>query len=125
APLGRQSAEDRDRRVRRMPVQSKIIMGIACVALLLATMLGAYGSHVLRPSAPAEAWAAYQTAVQYHFYHGLGLFALGLVWERTGRPWLAGLCAAALCAGLLLFCGGIYASSSAPWLRPVVPLGGV
>ncbi len=53
--------------------------------------------------------AIYQTAVQYHFWHALGLLAIGVMLMH--KPDSGALAAAAwlLIAGLLLFSGSLYA----------------
>ena len=99
----------------------------ASVVLAAAVVLGAFGAHALRGRLDAGALAVYQTAVQYHFWHGLGLLGVGVLmlhWpaeERLG--WIAGL----LIAGLLLFCGSLYvlALTGATWLGVVTPVGGL
>ena len=69
----------------------------------------------------------YHTAVQYHFWHALGVLAVGLAlqlspeagWLRTAG-WL-------LTGGIVLFCGSLYllALTGSKWLGAVTPLGGV
>jgi uncharacterized membrane protein YgdD (TMEM256/DUF423 family) len=70
--------------------------------------------------------AVYQTAVQYHFWHALGLFALGLLMLQWDAPVL-NLAGWLLLAGLILFCGSLYllALTGARWLGAITPLGGV
>jgi uncharacterized membrane protein YgdD (TMEM256/DUF423 family) len=70
--------------------------------------------------------ATYQTAVQYHFWLALGLFALALLMLQWDAPALA-LAGWLLLAGLLLFCGSLYllALTGARWLGAITPLGGI
>src|SRR5450631_3067407 len=99
----------------------------AAIALAAAVVLGAFGAHALRAQLDAEAMAVYQTAVQYHFWHALGLLGVGLLmlhWPASGRlGWVAGL----LVAGLVFFCGSLYALvvTGATWLGMVTPIGGM
>jgi|SRR5450631_274652 uncharacterized membrane protein YgdD (TMEM256/DUF423 family) len=99
----------------------------AAIALAAAVVLGAFGAHALRAQLDAEAFTVYQTAVQYHFWHALGLLGVGalmLEWPTSGRlGWVAGL----LVAGLLLFCGSLYALAltGAAWLAMLTPIGGL
>ena len=44
-----------------------------------AVAAGAFGAHALRASLAPELLAVYQTAVQYHFWHALGLLAVGVL----------------------------------------------
>ncbi|MBL1378324.1 DUF423 domain-containing protein [Zobellella iuensis] len=94
---------------------------------LSATGLGAYGAHGLAASGRSEALVdAFNTAVQYQFYHTLAL--LLVVVALHSRPVKALHVAAALFAlGVLLFSGSIYAMvlfgiKGIGWLTP---LGGV
>jgi uncharacterized membrane protein YgdD (TMEM256/DUF423 family) len=102
----------------------------AALALAAAVALGAFGAHALRGRLGAEMLATYQTAVQYHFWHALGLLGVGVLMMRspevTGAPTLAWV-AWLLVAGLLLFSGSLYllALTGATWLGAVTPLGGV
>jgi uncharacterized membrane protein YgdD (TMEM256/DUF423 family) len=99
----------------------------AAIALAAVVVLGAFGAHALRAQLDAEAFTVYQTAVQYHFWHALGLLGVGalmLEWPTSGRlGWVAGL----LVAGLLLFCGSLYALAltGAAWLGTLTPIGGL
>jgi uncharacterized membrane protein YgdD (TMEM256/DUF423 family) len=68
--------------------------------------------------------AVWQTAVQYHAWHALGLLAIGLstpsdCWSRAAG-WL-------LVAGIVLFSGSLYALAlGAPRARGAVPpIGGL
>ncbi len=69
----------------------------------------------------------YQTAVQYHFYHALGLFAVAMAAahlpSEVGLVKWAGL---AMIAGTLLFSGSLYVMSltGQRWLGAITPLGG-
>jgi uncharacterized membrane protein YgdD (TMEM256/DUF423 family) len=106
-------------------MNSRRILLAAALLLLLATALGAFGVHALKPRLPAARFESFQNAVQYQFWQGLGLFALGIL-ARTHDSRALRLAAALLLAGTLLFAGSIYAITfGAP--RPVVmlaPLGG-
>jgi uncharacterized membrane protein YgdD (TMEM256/DUF423 family) len=68
----------------------------------------------------------FETAVQYHFYHALAMFAAAWVAsQRRGiTAVIAGWCFA---AGIGLFCGSIYllALTTMKWPGPVTPVGGV
>lgn len=95
------------------------------LSLALATMLGAFGTHALKPVLPAARFESFETGVAYQFFQTLGLFLLTLVRARHDtvmRRWSARL----LVVGLALFCGSIYALTfGAPrWFGMVAPLGG-
>ncbi len=99
---------------------------IAALALAAAVALGAFGAHALKGRLAVESLAVYQTAVQYHFWHALGLLGVALLMRQSpgDKPltWIAWL----LIAGLLLFSGSLYllALSGVAWLGALTPLGG-
>ena len=108
-------------------MNSRIALCSAALFLLAAVALGAFGAHALKAKLAPELMAAYQTAVQYHFWHALGLLAVGVL--LLHRPESGALIAAAwlLIAGLILFCGSLYALAvtGARVLVEVAPVGGV
>lgn len=74
----------------------------------------------------AEALAVWNTGVQYHLWHALGMVLVGLSAAIVpDGPWLraSGLL---LLAGVALFSGSLYALAlGAPrWLGALTPLGG-
>ncbi len=105
----------------------RFLLGAAALALLAATLLGAYGTHSLRDTLTAAAWDAYETAIAYQFYHGLGLIGTTLVAQRYPGSRLIALSGWLLLAGMILFCGSIYATTlGAPAaIGSVAPLGGM
>ena len=103
-----------------------MLLSAAGVSLLLATIAGAVGSHAL-PLADAQALRSFETAVQFQFFHGLGVIAITLV-GLTGRAGkLRAAAAWLMLAGTLLFCGSIYARAlgAPPGIVAVAPYGGV
>jgi uncharacterized membrane protein YgdD (TMEM256/DUF423 family) len=100
---------------------------LAALALALAVLFGAFGAHALRGRLSPDAMAVYHTAVEYHFWHGLGLLGVGALMAQKPEVrrlnWVAGL----LIAGLLLFCGSLYllALTGATWLGALTPVGGL
>jgi uncharacterized membrane protein YgdD (TMEM256/DUF423 family) len=109
-----------------MALQTKTLLGLAGASLLCATIAGALASHVLN-GLDADELRSFSTAVDFQFFHALGLIAVVLVAERgLGAPllWPA---AWLLVAGIVLFCGSIYAVTlGAPReLVAAAPYGGV
>ncbi len=103
---------------------------VAIGALLggLAVAAGAFGAHALEGRLSLERMDVYQTAARYQMYHALALVGVGILARTfTARP--AGLAYAGwlFVAGVLVFCGTLYALAfGAPrWLGAVTPLGGV
>jgi uncharacterized membrane protein YgdD (TMEM256/DUF423 family) len=104
----------------------RICLLLASLALAVAVALGAFGSHALKTRLAPDMLAIYQTAVQYHFWLALGLFALALLMLQWDAPALT-LAGWLLLAGLVLFCGSLYllALTGAHWLGAITPLGGI
>jgi uncharacterized membrane protein YgdD (TMEM256/DUF423 family) len=109
-----------------MSATHRILFCAGAIALLCATALGAYGVHGLQ-GMPERTISAFQTAVEYQFYHGLGLIVTALV-ARTypdSKPiaaagWL-------ILFGIVFFCGSIFATTfGAPAsLGSLAPMGGI
>ena len=98
----------------------------AALALAMAVALGAFGAPALRARLAPGALATYHTAVMYHFWHALGLLAVGILMSQwpterrlTAAAWL-------LIGGLLAFSGSLYvlAVTGERWLGALTPLGG-
>lgn len=95
--------------------------------MFLAVALGAFGAHALKARLSPEMSAVWQTAVQYHAWHALGLLGLGLLmlhWPE--RPGL-GVAGWLLLAGVALFSGSLYALAltGVRGLGAITPIGGV
>jgi uncharacterized membrane protein YgdD (TMEM256/DUF423 family) len=87
------------------------ILITAGVMLALATVFGAVGTHVLRARLTPDQLAIFETAVRYHFYNALGLLGIGAIARTHDSRWLRAS-AVLIAAGIVLFCGGLYAVSS-------------
>jgi uncharacterized membrane protein YgdD (TMEM256/DUF423 family) len=104
-------------------------LALICAAILMAAAvaLGAFGAHALKARVGPDALAIWQTAVNYHAWHALGLFGVGVL--MTQFPRARGLRRAAwlLVAGSALFSGSRYALAlGAPATVGIVtPVGGV
>ena len=104
-----------------LPEQRRILLTGSLLAAL-GVALGAFGAHGLRDMLDPAALGWWQTAVQWHMWHAIGLVALAAApWPRLGRA------AALLAIGTLGFSGSLYlmALTGARWLGMVTPLGGV
>lgn len=107
-------------------------LAIAALNLALAVGTGAFGAHGLKARLSPEQLGWWQTAVEYHFWHALGLLAIGVL-LRAGAalPSLpvagAGTSALWLQTGIVVFCGSLYAMAlGAPrWFGAITPLGGL
>ena len=105
---------------------AKIFLALGSLNAMLAVILGAFGAHGLKTRLTENMLAVYQTGVQYHIYHALGLIVVGLVimqlqpsiWFKSAG-WL-------MLAGILLFSGSLYILSITQlrWLGAITPFGG-
>jgi uncharacterized membrane protein YgdD (TMEM256/DUF423 family) len=108
-----------------MTVHGRVILSVAGLSLLVATIAGAVGSHALA-FADAQALRSFETAVHFQFFHALGVIAVTLV-GLTGRGGqLRAVAAWLMLAGAVLFCGSIYARALgvSPGIVAAAPYGG-
>ena len=98
-----------------------------CLVLFAATALGAYGAHGVQGVVDAAAWSAYEVAVDYQFYHGLGMVAAGILADRFPGSRLIAWSGWVLLAGIMGFSGSIYATTFGAHtaIGALAPLGGL
>ncbi len=99
---------------------------VACVLGALAVTLGAFGAHGLESRLDPEMLAIWKTAVEYHFYHVVPLFALSLLAADRWSRWASRACAAWV-VGIAVFSGTLYvlALTGQRWLGAITPIGGL
>lgn len=106
---------------------SKKFLVTGSVFMALAVSMGAFGAHIVQGLLTPERFEVYQTAVQYHFYHALGLLIIGTVAARhaeiTWFRWGGYL----LIAGIVIFSGSLYllTLTDTGWFGAITPFGGV
>lgn len=107
-------------------------LGLACIHLAVAIILGALGAHKLEDLLSPDKLDGFKTGVQYHIYHAFALLIVNGVTAFTQLKgiktinWLFNL-------GILLFSGSIYLLSTLEIshleglkvLGPVTPIGGL
>ena len=95
------------------------------LAMAAGVGLGAAAAHAAHGAAHPDAAHLLQTAVTYHFVHGLALVIEGALARWGSSRWL--VAAYALhAAGIVLFCGGLWIlAMTGPSLGPVIPAGGL
>jgi uncharacterized membrane protein YgdD (TMEM256/DUF423 family) len=110
-----------------MTTTAKLFLVLGAAAALAGVLLGAFGAHALKARLGADALALWRTAVEYHFYHALGLLAVGLVAAHLPGSVLLRWSGALMLAGIVLFSGSLYllALGFARALGAVTPVGGV
>jgi uncharacterized membrane protein YgdD (TMEM256/DUF423 family) len=105
---------------------SRLALVVASLLLFVAVAAGAFGAHALRARLGPDLVAVWQTAVQYQFWHALGLLGVGVLLRiEPGRRGLAGAAWLLLC-GTVLFSGSLYlmALTGVRALGAVTPFGG-
>lgn len=106
---------------------AKHFLLLAGLSGLLAVTLGAFGAHGLKGKVTPELLLAFQTGVQYQFYHTLALMAVALLLLRFPQLSLLHWAGWVFVAGILLFSGSLYTLTfgGPRWLGPVTPVGGL
>ena len=106
---------------------AKIFLALGSIGMLLAVALGAFGAHALKKTLAPELMAVYETAVNYHVVHALGLLAVGLLASHLPESGTLRWAGILMAAGLLLFSGSLYALSLSGirGLGVLTPVGGV
>ena len=92
-----------------VPQSARVFLAAGALSAALAVVLGALGAHGLKSRLAPDMLAVYQTAVQYQFWHALGMLCVGLACLVVIESrWLkaSGLLFA---AGTLAFSGSLYA----------------
>jgi len=102
------------------------VLAFAALNGFLAVTLGAFAAHGLRSRLSPELLDTFQTGVQYHMYHALALFGVGLLMLHFPAQTLLRYSAVAFVLGMLLFSGSLYvlSLSGIRWLGAITPLGG-
>ena len=106
---------------------SKLFLILGSINAATAVTMGAFGAHSLRTKMPEDMLSVFQTAVQYHFYHSLGLMIIGLMtiyFKPAKHLEIAGWI---MFTGIILFSGSLYilSTTSARWLGIITPVGGI
>jgi uncharacterized membrane protein YgdD (TMEM256/DUF423 family) len=102
-------------------------IGLGALAGLGAVIMAAVAAHALPANADPHTSEVLRSAIQMHGWHALALLACGLWAGRAGRlaTRLTNCAGAAFAAGLLLFCGALYALALAGIHLPMLaPIGG-
>jgi uncharacterized membrane protein YgdD (TMEM256/DUF423 family) len=103
------------------------VLAFAAFNGFLAVTLGAFAAHGLRASLGPDLLNTFQTGVQYHMYHALALFGVGILMLHFPAQALLRYSAVAFVIGMLLFSGSLYvlSLSGIRWLGAITPLGGL
>ena len=110
-----------------MNTTAKLFLLLGSASALLAVLLGAFGAHALKSKLSTDMLTIFQTGVQYHFYHALGLLAVGFIAtqipDSAAIKWSGWL----MFIGIVIFSGSLYLLSitGQRWLGAITPIGGV
>lgn len=97
------------------------------ISAMLAVCAGAFGTHGLRARLDERLLNIFQTAVEYHFYHAIGLTLVALALQQRPQSRLLQWSGSMMFAGILLFSGSLYilALTDTRWLGMITPFGGL
>lgn len=93
-------------------MSARAIWVAAALSIALATALGAFGTHALRPILTPGRFASFDIAVTYQFFHSLGLLGIGCLQSQDPTHRTFGRIGTALLFGMLLFAAAFTHSPS-------------
>ena len=105
---------------------SNLFIGLGALNAFFAVAMGAFAAHALKDNLTERYLSVIQTAVDYQFYHALGLILIGLLYQQQKNKLTARAGWLMLC-GIVLFSGSLYVLglSGTKWLVMITPVGGV
>ncbi len=97
---------------------SNAVVAIAC---------GAFAAHAIQNTLSERMLEVFNTAVDYHLYHALGLILVGLLIHQHPTNRLLKSAIYIMLFGIIIFCGSLYALSltGITKLGMITPFGGV
>lgn len=104
----------------------KLFVSLGSINAALAVALGAFGAHALKARLSTDMLTIFETGVQYHFYHALGLIAIGILANHLPESGLLKWSGWLMTAGIAIFSGSLYILSTTgiKWLGAITPIGG-
>ena len=105
----------------------KLFVVLGSLNAFLAVALGAFGAHGLKSMISADMLTVWQTGVQYHMFHALGLVLLGILIHLLPQTTTLLISGWLIFSGIILFSGSLYAMalSGVRALGMVTPIGGI
>jgi len=102
-----------------------ILLGSSNAAL--AIVLGAFAAHAIQDTLSERMLAVFNTAVDYHLYHALGLIVIGLLISKCFTSKALRLAVYLMLFGIIVFCGSLYALSLTGITKfgMITPIGGI
>ena len=107
-------------------LNSNTLLITGSVFMALGVAFGAFGAHIVQDMLSSDRFLVYQTGVEYHFYHAIGLLIVGAVLLHTENSGWFSLSGYSFIAGILIFSGSLYVLTltDTGWLGAITPLGG-
>jgi uncharacterized membrane protein YgdD (TMEM256/DUF423 family) len=104
----------------------KVFIFIGSIAMMLAVMFGAFGSHGLQGKLSEKMLNAWNTGVHYHLIHAIALLVIAMLLGKLGSESLVVWAGWFIFAGIILFSGSLYALSltGISKLGIITPFGG-
>jgi uncharacterized membrane protein YgdD (TMEM256/DUF423 family) len=104
---------------------SKLFLILGSINAATAVTMGAFGAHFLKTKISEVMLSVFQTAVQYHFYHSLGLLTVGLLTIYFKPEKYLKIAGWMMFIGIILFSGRLYILSitNTHWLGMITPFG--
>lgn len=106
----------------------KVFVLLGSLNAFLAVALGAFGAHALKDKLTESGYLpTFETAVQYHMVHALGLILIGVLADKLGGSSLMSWSGWLMFVGIILFSGSLYvlSVSGIKILGAITPIGGL
>lgn len=105
----------------------KFFLIAGAIAMALAVAFGAFGAHGLKNRLSQEMLTIFETGIQYHFYHAIGLLIVGLIAHYLPDSPMLEWAGWLMIFGILIFSGSLYilSISGIRWLGAITPIGGL
>jgi uncharacterized membrane protein YgdD (TMEM256/DUF423 family) len=106
---------------------AKWMIVLGSLNAFLSVALGAFGAHGLKSKLATDMMAIYETGVQYHMVHSLGLLLIGILLRTAPQSNLLNWSGLLLLAGIVIFSGSLYALSitGIRGFGAITPIGGL
>ena len=106
---------------------SKLFLILGSINAATAVFMGAIGAHSLKTIITEDMLFVFQTAVQYHFYHSLGLMIIGVLTIYFKSVKYIEIAGWIMFIGIILFSGSLYTLSitNMRWVGLITPIGGI
>ena len=105
----------------------KLFLILGSINAATAVSMGAFGAHSLKTKISEDMLSVFQTAVQYHFYHSLGLMIIGVLTISIKPEKYLGVAGWMMFIGITLFSGSLYilSTTATRWVGIITPFGGI